>query len=73
MFGFIKDPKTSQKSVSLTLLLISFIALLVGGGLEMFEVIKTVSVLENLFFTCAGLYFGRRINISKDNKDLAKE
>lgn len=73
MLAFIKDPKTSEKSVSLTLLLVSFIALLVGGCLEMLDVVKNVSVLESLFFTCAGLYFGRRINMSKDNKELTKE
>lgn len=57
---FILDPKTKERSVSLTLLLVSFISVLIASGLEMAGVIKTVSVVPELFFACAGLYFGRK-------------
>lgn len=71
--NFIKDPKTKKQSVSLTLLLIAFAALVVSGILEMFDVIETVSIFESLFLTCSGLYWGRRISLSKDKKELDKE
>lgn len=70
---FLIDPKTKIESVSLTLLLISFAALIVAGVLEMFGKVDTVSIFEALFLTCSGLYWGRRIKLSKDTKELDKE
>lgn len=72
MFKFLKEPPKGQ-SVSLTLLIVSFIALIIAGSLEMLEIAKSSAVFETLFITCSGLYFGRRVAISKDQKEITKE
>ncbi len=69
---FVLDPKSKERSISLTLLLISFGAVLAASGLEMAGVIKTVSVVPELFFACAGLYFGRKYT-NKAGTSLDKE
>ncbi len=56
------DPKTKKVSVSLTMLVISFAALLIGCGLEMAEVTKSTSVLVEIFYANVALYFGRRFS-----------
>lgn len=70
----IRDPKTKEGSVSLTLVFISFnlcVAGIVGkwsgalGGID-------VSQALNLFMVCAGLYWGRRVGKSGD-KDVSVE
>lgn len=56
---FVKKEE-GDKSVTLTLLLASFVALLVGAGLEMAGVIKSTSILPELFYANAALYAGRK-------------
>jgi hypothetical protein len=59
----IRDPKTKEGSVSLTLVFISFNMVLVGlvgkwagalGGIDLNQAL-------NLFYACAALYWGRKI------------
>lgn len=57
---YLTDPKTKEKSVSLTLMLVSFILALVAGGLEMAGLVKGTSISLELFWGTAGLYFGRK-------------
>ena len=64
---FIIDPITGQKSVSLTLLIVSFVGIVIAAGLEAANVIHTTSVLNELYFANAGLYFGRRIQTKVGN------
>ena len=42
---WLKDPKTGEESVSLTLLLISFLGVNVAAVLEMFEKVKSTSLM----------------------------
>lgn len=70
---FVKDPKNKEESVSLTLLLITYSLLIVSGVLQIFKVVDDVSIFDTLFLTCSGLYWGRRIKLSKDTKELDKE
>lgn len=67
---WIPDPKTKEPSVSLTLLVVSFLGLVIVGALEIFQMVKTTSVFETLFMTTSGLYFGRRLSLGKDTKSL---
>lgn len=60
---WVEDPKTKEKSVSLTLLVWAAMLVIVAGSLEMFEVIKSTSVFPELLYTAAGLYFGRRFDL----------
>jgi hypothetical protein len=64
----VRDPKTGAGSVSLTLVVMSFTACIVGligkwsgylGGIDMTQAL-------NLFMVCAGLYWGRKLGSSKD-------
>lgn len=65
----VRDPKTGVGSVSLTLVFISFNAVLIGlvgkwagalGGIDINQAL-------NLFYACAALYWGRKFQ----NKDLS--
>jgi hypothetical protein len=58
----IRDPKTGKGSISLTLVFISFNAVLIGlvgkwsgalGGIDIAQAL-------NLFYACAALYWGRK-------------
>lgn len=77
---WVTDPKNSKKSVSLTLLLWSFLicmfCTLFGGS--KFETssltIEIPSLDVSLFLTSAGLYFGRRnINFNKKEENYGSD
>ena len=59
---WIVDPTTKKDSVSLTLLMLSFLAVIIANGLEIAEVTKTSASVNEMFLTTAGLYFGRRLS-----------
>jgi hypothetical protein len=59
---FLTDPKTSQKSVSLTLMMISFLVATIAVLLNIAKVTDNVSSSAELFYGCAALYFGRKLN-----------
>lgn len=69
---FLKDPNSDKVSVSLTLLIASFTMLVVLGIAQVKGRIATTGVFEQLFYACAGLYFGRNLKLSKDSKELTK-
>lgn len=54
------DPDTNKKSVSLTLLLTSFLILCILGVLEAVGKVKSTSVFLELTLITTSLYFGRR-------------
>lgn len=58
-----KDPKDGGPSVSLTILVVSFICVLVAGTLHMFDKVSSTSLFSEVFYSAAALYFGRRIGI----------
>lgn len=58
---WIKDPITKHKSVSLTMLVITFLGSLIAAGLEMKGKIASTSIILEMFYASAGLYFSRRI------------
>lgn len=62
-----------DESVTLTLTVISFIALLVACGLEIAGVVKSTSVLLELFGANVAMYLGRRISIGNKVFDGSKE
>lgn len=61
---FLKDPKNSIKSVSLTILIVSFTLLTILGILQCFSVIKDTGPFMELFMIATSLYFGRRLNLT---------
>lgn len=71
----IRDPKTGQGSVSLTLVFISFNVWLVSvigkaaGALGGMDPAQTL----NMFVSCAALYWGRKLASGKDKVELDKE
>lgn len=67
---FLTDPKSKQPSVSLTLLIISFLALLCASLLHISKITDSTSSLMELFVTTASLYFGRRVNVSKTGSSM---
>lgn len=70
---YLKDPKTKERSVTLTMLAISFVVTTVAS-IYMFVTTGSSSLLETQFFTIVGLYFGRKFT-TKDGKviDSSKE
>ncbi len=59
---FFSDPKDGKPSVSLTILVVSFILLIIAGGLEIFEVTKSTGPFMELVLSAFALYFGRRFS-----------
>lgn len=68
---WIEDPKTKEPSISLTIVVITGILCLIGAGLEMGGVVKSTSMLMELYLTACGLYFGRKFTGAKGS--LEKE
>lgn len=64
---WVEDPKTKERSVSLTLLLVAASSCLVAGALEMFEVVKSTSIFSEMLYSFVALYFGRKVNIKGNN------
>lgn len=63
---WIKDPKSKEDSVSLTLLITTFGICMIATGLEAAGVIKTTSMAFEMFGAASGLYFGRKFTSSKN-------
>ena len=58
------DPKNNLPSVSLTLMLVSFILLVVLSTLKALEHVNSVGAFQELFYATAALYFGRRVQVN---------
>jgi hypothetical protein len=61
---WLTDPKTKQPSVSLTILMISFVAAVVAAGLHLAKVTDSTSTCTELFYSACTLYFGRRFTFA---------
>ena len=59
---YLKDPRTKAPSVSLTLLVLSFLALLIASTFHLSGLVQNTSSLTELFAITSSLYFGRRIS-----------
>lgn len=70
---YLKDPTTQLPSVSLTLLGISFIVVLGFSVATALEYVKDPGPLTELFYACAALYFGRRVQVGTKNFSSDKE
>lgn len=64
--GWLVDPTTNTKSVTLTLMVIAFTAAMIGAGLEIAAITKTTSILMEMFVGCLSTYLGRRITFGKN-------
>ena len=60
---WINDPKTGEPSVSLTLLVISFIAILIASFMSIAELTNKFGMLQEIFYSMVGLYFLTKANI----------
>lgn len=69
---WITDPQTKLASVSLTMLVVTFVATLVAAGLNMAEVVKDTSCMTELFYANVALYFGRRFSVGKTTASSEK-
>jgi hypothetical protein len=64
---FIKDPEKSkdtkyqEKSVSLTIMVVSFLLIVVFGALQCFEKVKDTGPFMELFIISVSLYYGRHL------------
>lgn len=62
---WITDPVTKQPSVSLSMLVVSFVGVVVAACLHMADVVKDTSVMTELLYANTALYFGRRFTVGK--------
>lgn len=62
---WVKDPKSGEASVSLTLVVIMALVCLFGMGLEMSGLINNTSMAFEMFGASCGLYWGRKWTSSK--------
>lgn len=60
MVLWLRDPKSKEPSVSLSLMFISFVALLCASTLHLAKMTENTSSLTELFGITTSLYFGRR-------------
>lgn len=68
---WLTDPKTKEASVSLTMLIITFVGSLIAATLHMLGKVDDTSIMTDLFYANTALYFGRRFSIK--NKDYNSE
>ena len=61
---YLEDPTTNKKSVSLTIMMVSFVLLLGFAVSSCLEYTKSPDPLLDIFYACAALYFGRRVSIN---------
>lgn len=57
---WLKDPKTKEESISLTLLVVSFIAVLVSGTFQVIGRLESTGPFTELLYSFVALYWGRR-------------
>ena len=69
---WLTDPKTKDKSVSLTLMVVSFVVLLGASTLHLSHITENTSSLLELFYATAGLYLGRKFTGKSGNDIEAK-
>jgi hypothetical protein len=62
---WINDPRTQEKSVSLTILITSMLVNISAIVLQGMGKIESASAAENFFMVACGLYFGRKFSTSK--------
>ena len=60
---YLTDPKTGEKSVTLTFLVVSFLLFSGFAAASALGHVKDVNSLSELFYACAALYFGRRVKV----------
>lgn len=68
MKPWLTDPKTKEASVSLTLMVISFVVLLGASTLHLSHLTENTSSLLELFYATAGLYLGRKFTGKSGNE-----
>jgi len=68
---WIIDPSTKLPSVSLSLLVLTFIGVITTNVLMLTKQIES-SAFTEIFYACAGLYFGRKLSFSNGTKTLDK-
>jgi hypothetical protein len=62
---WLKDPKTGEGSVAVTMVSVSFVAVLIAASLHMAGKITDTSVIMELFYSTAGLYGVRKFTSAK--------
>jgi hypothetical protein len=70
---YLPDPKDGKPSVSLTMLAISFVAVLGFSIASVLEYSKEPGPLMELFYATAALYFSRRVQIGAKTFSSKKE
>lgn len=68
---WITDPKTKEKSVSLTLLIASFTVLLGASTLHLSHLTENTSSLLELFYATCALYLGRKFTSKNGTVEAA--
>lgn len=69
---WVTDPVTKNKSVSLTMLMLSGVLIITFGILQIFGKVQSVGPFDNMFWSSAALYFGRRLGINGKNYSADK-
>lgn len=69
---WITDPKTKEPSVSLSLLIVTFVGTLVAAGLQMAGKIESTSIMTEMFYGNVALYFGRKFTVGKTTASSEK-
>lgn len=68
---WITDPKTKEKSVTLTAFVVSTLSLVGSGWLECFGHAKSTGPFIEMFVSTALLYLGRRVDIKSSKLSLS--
>lgn len=69
---WLKDPITHVRSVSLTLLVATFVFTILAGITHMLGYANSTSLFAEMFYSAVALYFGRRLRISGKTYTSAK-
>jgi len=58
---WLRDPKNRKRSVSLSLLAVSFVLVVGASTAQMLGLIENTGLAAEIFYSCCATYFGRRI------------
>lgn len=65
---WVEDPKTKEKSVSLTLVVLATVLYMGAIVANISGISISDNLIQEFWFGSCALYFGRRISFSKDGK-----
>lgn len=70
---WISDPKDGKKSISLTMMVASFLVCMIVSILQVLKQVDSGGMSMELFVATMSLYFGRRFSVKTKNMEMSND